>query len=115
MCAATPPAPNPTARAGALPATSVLQRPHVRRFLTLAQTDDGLSCFLVPRFTPGGERNAIELQRLKEKCGNRANASAEIEYRAPGPCRWGNQDAAWPPSLAWCSRPDWMPPLRRWA
>ncbi|WP_108445467.1 acyl-CoA dehydrogenase family protein [Halomonas denitrificans] len=50
-------------------------------FLTLAQTDEGLSCFLVPRFTPDGERNAIELQRLKEKCGNRANASAEIEYR----------------------------------
>ncbi|MCG7599400.1 acyl-CoA dehydrogenase family protein [Halomonas sp. McH1-25] len=50
-------------------------------FLTLAQTDDGLGCFLVPRFTPDGERNAIELQRLKDKCGNRANASAEIEYR----------------------------------
>ncbi|WP_290794577.1 acyl-CoA dehydrogenase family protein, partial [Halomonas sp.] len=50
-------------------------------FLTLAQTDDGLGCFLVPRFTPDGERNAVELQRLKEKCGNRANASAEIEYR----------------------------------
>lgn len=49
-------------------------------FLTLAQTDAGLSCFLVPRVTPDGERNAIELQRLKEKCGNRANASAEIEY-----------------------------------
>ncbi|MCW4153491.1 acyl-CoA dehydrogenase family protein [Halomonas sp. 18H] len=50
-------------------------------FLTLAQTDDGLSCFLVPRFTPDNERNAIEIQRLKDKCGNRANASAEIEYR----------------------------------
>ncbi|MGJ7459658.1 acyl-CoA dehydrogenase family protein [Halomonas sp. MA07-2] len=50
-------------------------------FLTLAQTDAGLGCFLVPRFTPDGERNAIELQRLKEKCGNRANASAEIEFR----------------------------------
>ncbi|MGL6212447.1 acyl-CoA dehydrogenase family protein [Billgrantia desiderata] len=50
-------------------------------FLTLAQTDAGLTCFLAPRFTPDGERNAIELQRLKEKCGNRANASAEIEYR----------------------------------
>lgn len=50
-------------------------------FLTLAQTDEGLGCFLVPRFTPDGERNAIELQRLKDKCGNRANASAEIEYR----------------------------------
>ncbi|SDK22397.1 isovaleryl-CoA dehydrogenase [Billgrantia gudaonensis] len=51
-------------------------------FLTLAQTDDGLGCFLVPRFTPDGQRNAIELQRLKDKCGNRANASAEIEYRS---------------------------------
>ncbi|WP_373181969.1 acyl-CoA dehydrogenase family protein [Halomonas campaniensis] len=50
-------------------------------FLTLAQTEAGLGCFLVPRFTPDGERNAIELQRLKVKCGNRANASAEIEYR----------------------------------
>ncbi|WP_104204516.1 acyl-CoA dehydrogenase family protein [Billgrantia saliphila] len=50
-------------------------------FLTLAQTDDGLTCFLAPRFTPEGERNAIEIQRLKDKCGNRANASAEIEYR----------------------------------
>ncbi|MEA3251745.1 MAG: acyl-CoA dehydrogenase family protein [Pseudomonadota bacterium] len=50
-------------------------------FLTLAQTDEGLSCFLVPRFTPDGQRNALELQRLKDKCGNRANASAEIEFR----------------------------------
>ncbi len=50
-------------------------------FLTLAQTDDGLGCFLVPRFAPDGGRNPIELQRLKDKCGNRANASAEIEYR----------------------------------
>ncbi|MDR5865292.1 acyl-CoA dehydrogenase family protein [Halomonas koreensis] len=50
-------------------------------FLTLAQTEDGLGCFLVPRFTPDDRRNAIELQRLKDKCGNRANASAEIEYR----------------------------------
>ena len=50
-------------------------------FLTLAQTDHGLSCFLAPRFAPDGERNAIEIQRLKDKCGNRANASAEIEYR----------------------------------
>lgn len=50
-------------------------------FLTLAQTDDGLGCFLVPRFTPDGHRNAIEIQRLKDKCGNRSNASAEIEYR----------------------------------
>ncbi|WP_192036182.1 acyl-CoA dehydrogenase family protein [Halomonas sp. YLGW01] len=50
-------------------------------FLTLAQTPEGLGCFLVPRFLPDGSRNPIEIQRLKDKCGNRANASAEIEYR----------------------------------
>jgi len=50
-------------------------------FLTLAQTGKGLSCFLAPRWTPDGERNAIEIMRLKDKMGDRANASAEIEYR----------------------------------
>jgi putative acyl-CoA dehydrogenase len=49
-------------------------------FLTLAQTDAGLSCFLVPRWRPDGERNPIRIQRLKDKLGNRSNASAEIEY-----------------------------------
>jgi putative acyl-CoA dehydrogenase len=49
-------------------------------FLTLAQTGSGLSCFLVPRWLPDGTRNAIHLMRLKDKLGNRANASAEIEY-----------------------------------
>jgi putative acyl-CoA dehydrogenase len=48
-------------------------------FLTLAQTDAGLGCFLVPRWLPDG-RNAIRIQRLKDKLGNRSNASAEIEY-----------------------------------
>jgi putative acyl-CoA dehydrogenase len=49
-------------------------------FLTLAQTEAGLSCFLVPRWRADGGRNAIHIQRLKDKLGNRANASAEIEY-----------------------------------
>ncbi len=49
-------------------------------FLTLAQAPGGLSCFLVPRVLPGGERNAMTLMRLKDKLGNRSNASAEIEY-----------------------------------
>lgn len=49
-------------------------------FLTLAYTDKGLSCFLAPRWTEGGERNRILLMRLKDKLGDRANASAEIEY-----------------------------------
>src|SRR6056297_59512 len=48
-------------------------------FLTLAQAPGGLTCFVVPRWLEEG-RNAIRLQRLKDKLGNRANASAEIEY-----------------------------------
>lgn len=48
-------------------------------FVMLAQTEGGLSCFLVPRFSPSGERNQIRLQRLKSKLGNKSNASAEIE------------------------------------
>ena len=47
-------------------------------FLVLAQAPDGLSCFLVPRVTEDGERNGIRLERLKDKLGNRSNASAEI-------------------------------------
>ncbi len=50
-------------------------------FLTLAQTDRGLSCFLLPRWRPDGMKNAIYLQRLKNKLGNRSNASAEVEFR----------------------------------
>lgn len=49
-------------------------------FLTLAQTDRGLSCFLVPRWLPDGTRNRFFIQRLKDKLGNRSNASSEIEY-----------------------------------
>ncbi|WP_170431675.1 acyl-CoA dehydrogenase family protein [Ruegeria arenilitoris] len=48
-------------------------------FLTLAQAPGGLTCFLAPRWLEG-ERNAIHLMRLKDKLGNRSNASAEIEY-----------------------------------
>ncbi|HET9137816.1 acyl-CoA dehydrogenase family protein [Actinophytocola sp.] len=49
-------------------------------FLTLAQAPGGLSCFLLPRVRPDGTRNSLFLQRLKDKLGNRSNASAEIEY-----------------------------------
>jgi putative acyl-CoA dehydrogenase len=48
-------------------------------FLVLAQAPGGLSCYLVPRVLPDGTRNGIRLQRLKDKLGNRSNASAEIE------------------------------------
>ena len=50
-------------------------------FLTLAYTDVGLSCFLVPRWTPDGERNALFIQRIKDKLGNRSNASTEMELQ----------------------------------
>jgi putative acyl-CoA dehydrogenase len=51
-------------------------------FLVLAQAPAGLSCFLVPRVLPDGARNRFHLQRLKDKLGNRANASAEVELDA---------------------------------
>jgi putative acyl-CoA dehydrogenase len=49
-------------------------------FLVLAQAPRGLSCFLLPRWTPDGARNRFYLQRLKEKLGNRSNASSEVEF-----------------------------------
>ena len=83
-------------------------------FLTLAQAEGGLSCFLVPRWLEEG-RNVIHIQRLKDKLGNRANASAEIEYHgaiahrlgdaggiAAGRCRTLTA-TAWP--QAWSSPP----------
>ncbi len=51
-------------------------------FLVLAQAPGGLSCFLLPRILPDGTRNRMFLQRLKNKLGNRANASSEVEYDA---------------------------------
>ncbi|MGW8552311.1 acyl-CoA dehydrogenase family protein [Streptomyces tubercidicus] len=56
-------------------------------FLALAQTEEGLSCFLVPRVLPDGTLNGMRLMRLKDKLGNRSNASSEIEY---------DEAVAWP-------------------
>ena len=56
-------------------------------FLVLAQAAEGLTCFLLPRVLPDGTRNAMHIQRLKDKLGNTSNASAEVEYR---------QAVAWP-------------------
>jgi len=50
-------------------------------FLTLAYSDGGLSCFLVPRWRPDGTRNGMYLQRIKDKLGNHSNASSEIEMQ----------------------------------
>jgi len=49
-------------------------------FLVLAQTEEGLSCFLLPRVLPDGSRNAFHVQRLKDKLGNHSNASSEVEF-----------------------------------
>ncbi len=51
-------------------------------FLVLAQTEKGLSCFLMPRFKPDGTKNTLYFQRLKDKLGNKSNASAEVEFHA---------------------------------
>jgi putative acyl-CoA dehydrogenase len=60
-------------------------------FLTLAQAPGGLTCFLVPRITPDGERNGIQVMRLKDKLGNRSNASSEIEYHDAVASRLGEE------------------------
>jgi putative acyl-CoA dehydrogenase len=57
-----------------------LSAPMCDAFLVLAQAPGGLTCFLLPRFRPDGSVNALRLQRLKDKLGNRSNASAEVEF-----------------------------------
>jgi putative acyl-CoA dehydrogenase len=60
-------------------------------FLVLAQAPQGLTCFLLPRVLPDGSRNAMRLQRLKDKLGNRSNASAEVEYEDAVAWRVGDE------------------------
>ncbi|MEU6698124.1 acyl-CoA dehydrogenase family protein [Pseudonocardia sp. NPDC046786] len=60
-------------------------------FLTLAQAPGGLTCLVLPRVLPDGTRNAIRLQRLKDKLGNRSNASSEIEYTGAVGWRIGDE------------------------
>jgi putative acyl-CoA dehydrogenase len=57
-----------------------MSAPMCDAFLVLAQADGGLSCFFMPRFAPDGSVNAIRFQRLKDKLGNRSNASSEVEF-----------------------------------
>lgn len=57
-----------------------MSAPMCDAFLVLAQAPAGLTCFLVPRFRPDGSLNALRLQRLKDKLGNRSNASSEVEF-----------------------------------
>ena len=57
-----------------------MSAPMCDAFLVLAQEDAGLGCFFMPRFRPDGSVNAIHFQRLKDKLGNRSNASSEVEF-----------------------------------
>jgi putative acyl-CoA dehydrogenase len=57
-----------------------MSAPMCDAFLVLAQAQAGLTCFLMPRFAPDGSVNAIQFQRLKDKLGNRSNASSEVEF-----------------------------------
>jgi putative acyl-CoA dehydrogenase len=60
-------------------------------FLVLAQAPDGLTCFVVPRALPDGSRNPLDIVRLKDKLGNRANASAELELDGTVGMRLGDE------------------------
>ena len=68
-----------------------LSAPMCDAFLVLAQAPAGLSCFLMPRFKPGGDVNGLRLQRLKQKLGNRSNASCEVEFAGAFAWRIGEE------------------------
>ena len=57
-----------------------MSAPMCDAFLVLAQAESGLTCFFMPRFAPDGSVNPIQFQRLKDKLGNRSNASSEVEF-----------------------------------
>jgi putative acyl-CoA dehydrogenase len=69
-------------------------------FLVLAQTSTGLSCFFLPRWLPDGSRNAIHIQRLKDKLGNHANASSEVEFHGASAWLVGDEGRGIPQILA---------------
>ena len=70
-----------------------LSAPMCDAFLVLAQAPGGLTCFFVPRFRPDGAVNALRLQRLKDKLGNRSNASSEVEFAGAYALRVGDEGA----------------------
>jgi putative acyl-CoA dehydrogenase len=70
-----------------------LSAPMCDAFLVLAQAPGGLTCFFVPRFRPDGSVNALRLQRLKDKLGNRSNASSEVEFAGAFGLRVGDEGA----------------------
>ena len=70
-----------------------MSAPMCDAFLVLAQASGGLTCFFVPRFRPDGSVNGLRLQRLKDKLGNRSNASSEVEFTDAFALRVGDEGA----------------------
>ncbi len=70
-----------------------MSAPMCDAFLVLAQAPGGLTCFFMPRFLPDGSVNALRLQRLKDKLGNRSNASSEVEFAGASAWRVGEEGA----------------------
>ena len=68
-----------------------MSAPMCDAFLVLAQAPGGLTCFLMPRFRPDGGVNALQFQRLKDKLGNRSNASSEVEFTGAFAWRVGEE------------------------
>jgi putative acyl-CoA dehydrogenase len=68
-----------------------MSAPMCDAFLVLAQGDGGLTCYLMPRFRPDGSINAIRFQRLKDKLGNKSNASSEVEFHGAYATRIGRE------------------------
>ena len=68
-----------------------MSAPMCDAFLVLAQAEGGLTCFFMPRFKPDGTVNALQFQRLKDKLGNRSNASSEVEFHDAFAMRLGDE------------------------
>ncbi len=68
-----------------------MSAPMCDAFLVLAQEESGLGCFFMPRFRPDGSLNALNFQRLKDKLGNRSNASSEVEFNEAYALRVGEE------------------------
>ena len=81
-----------------------LSAPMSDAFMVLAQAKAGPSCFLLPRFKPDGTVNGLHLQRLKDKLGNRANASAEVEFQGASAWLIGEEGRGIPAILEMITR-----------
>ncbi|MCW5613212.1 MAG: acyl-CoA dehydrogenase family protein, partial [Rubrivivax sp.] len=77
-----------------------MSAPMCDAFLVLAQSAGGLSCFFLPRWRPDGTRNAWQIQRLKHKLGNQANASSEVEFQRASAWLVGEEGRGVPQILA---------------